>query len=341
MATKKPARSVRTKSETKAELDEIIERNERTEPLPAKEAEMQAARKREVLNEVKDLSVEAAVQKVTSVGLDVSRSLAAVSEQLVEQTKQLDTVREAVRLETAELERLYKADVVASSIDTLLSDFKAQEAVCKQKIEDLEAQYKAFQAESDKRFTEAEAERAKMRAREDADFKYNLTLTRKKDEDAFAATKAQRERDEAIRLQDLTRSWTDRENALKNREAELVAYKARIDALPAEIEKAKADAIAETTKTLNSSKHFEVSHLKKDMDAAKAMSDMQIASLKEANAKLADQVVKLSAELSAANAQVKSIAEKALDSSSGQRTLAEVTSLMQNQQGNGAQRGKS
>jgi poly(A) polymerase Pap1 len=63
--------------------------------------------------------------------------------------------------------------------------------------------------------------------------------------------------------------------------------------------------------------------------------------LKESIAKLTAQNTELAVQLASANSQVKSIAEKALESASGTRTLAEVTSLVQNRQDNGAPRGKS
>ena len=75
MATKKPTRNVRSKAETKSALDEIQANVETREPIAPREMELQSAHRKEVLDGVKDLSVETAVQKVTSVGLDVSRSL--------------------------------------------------------------------------------------------------------------------------------------------------------------------------------------------------------------------------------------------------------------------------
>lgn len=87
-----------------------------------------------------------------------------------------------------------------------------------------------------------------------------------------------------------------------------------------------------------SAKHFEVSHLKKDAENAANLAKLEIASLKSSNEELKAQLAKISADLAAANEKVKGIAEKALESASSQRTLAEVSMLQQTRQDNGVSR---
>lgn len=323
MAVKKP-RNVRTKAETQAAL-EGIERLAAQQETPP----MQEARKVEVRAAVKDLSVESAVQKVTSVNLDISRSLAAVSEQLVEQTRQLAVVKEAVAIETAELEQLHGKDVIASAMADLLAVIAAK------KLE-----WDAAQQKKMAEIAQQDAERQTIRQHEEADYSYNMTLARKKEKDDWAMASLQRDRAEALRRSDLERNWTEREVALKAREAEFAALKARVDNLPEEFEKLRQTTITETKASCDASKHFEISHLKKDAEAAAQLANLKITTLGESLAQAHQQIRALGQDLASANTQVKSIAEKALESSSGQRALSEVTSLMQSRQENGTSRSK-
>ena len=64
--------------------------------------------------------------EISNLGLEVSKSLAALSDQLVQEVNRLATVREAVTLEQKELERLHRIDVAATAIDQLVQDYSRQ-----------------------------------------------------------------------------------------------------------------------------------------------------------------------------------------------------------------------
>jgi len=71
--------------------------------------------------------VEGVVQKLSSLGLEVSKSLADLSGKLVAEVEQLTTIREAVGLETREFERLQET-VARQSAEIERTQAKLEEA---------------------------------------------------------------------------------------------------------------------------------------------------------------------------------------------------------------------
>ena len=76
-----------------------------------------------IRDRVEGVSVEMVIQKISALGLEVSRALADVSEKLNEEVQLLAIVREAVAVERKELEHLHKIDVASTAIDQLIQDY--------------------------------------------------------------------------------------------------------------------------------------------------------------------------------------------------------------------------
>jgi hypothetical protein len=126
------ARPRRSKEETQHEFARIQEDVEASQQsTDAKTAEAARLHEIQVRQRVDGVSVEAVVQRISGLGLEVSRALAEVSEKLTAEVQQLAVVREAVVLERRELEQLHSIDVAATALDQLVQDYARE----KQKLE--------------------------------------------------------------------------------------------------------------------------------------------------------------------------------------------------------------
>src|SRR5262249_45720426 len=128
MAAKEPkkgaARPRRSKEEVQREFSTIQrEVEDAQQDGDGKAAEVIRLREEQVRQGVEGVGVEAVVQRISGLGLEVSRALAQVSEKLTEEVRLLATVREAVALERGELERLHKIDVAATTLDHLVQEY--------------------------------------------------------------------------------------------------------------------------------------------------------------------------------------------------------------------------
>ena len=124
---KAPARAKRTKTEIQREFDEIEEQS--TAARESADPKMEEASRRhetEVREAVEGVTVESAVQRISGLGIEISKALASLSGTLTEEVQLLASVREAVELERRDLERLHKIDVAATALDQLVQDYGRQ-----------------------------------------------------------------------------------------------------------------------------------------------------------------------------------------------------------------------
>src|SRR5262249_29249736 len=121
--------------------------------------------------------------------------------------KQLD---EAITIKEARLHELHGIEADAVTLD----DMKAQK-------EAEEQDWQGKRAERARLWAEEEIERTKKWKRENDDHEYVFKTNQKKVRDEFEGEVATHRRNEAARQEMLTKSWTDRENFLKNQEQEL------------------------------------------------------------------------------------------------------------------------
>ena len=92
------------------------------------------------------------MQKISGLGLEVSKALADISERLTREVQLLASTREAVALEQKELERLRKFDVAATALDQMIQDYAREK-------QQLEAETAARRAAWEEESAGAERER--------------------------------------------------------------------------------------------------------------------------------------------------------------------------------------
>jgi len=145
-AMKAPVRAKRSKAEMQQEFAEIQEQVESARETADAKAEGAARlHAAEVRQGAEGMTVEAVVQKISGLGLEVGKALADISEQLAQEVKVLATLREAVVLERKELEQLHKIDVAATTLDQMVQDYARE----KQRAEaEIGAQRQSWEEES-------------------------------------------------------------------------------------------------------------------------------------------------------------------------------------------------
>ena len=353
MATKKKIapRASRTKAETQEALEMLQDRatSVMDTELSAAEQQRQNERNKAARATTAALTVETVAQKLTTVGLDISKVLAGISEQIVAQMELLENVKSAVEQENADLEAIHGKDVVATSLADLLKEYELKQKELEESYDELrvtrDAQHAAASQELNtkiadlrKQYSELLVSQKIEREREEAEFAYKRDLTRRQEQEKYNFDIVQRNNAEKLRVEELNRGWIKREQELYAKEGEYTAALKRIEGLPQELEAQRLVAFNDAKKSFETSKHFEVTALKKEAEANEKLARFEIENLKAANADLKETIAKLSADLAAANEKVKGIAEKALESASSQRTLAEMSVMTQNRQDNGVSR---
>jgi len=336
MATKESkkgaARPKRSKEETQQEFARISEEVAAgLEATDAKTAEAARLREMQVRESVDGIGVATVVQKISGLGLEVSRALADVSEKLTEEVQLLAVVREAVALERKELEHLHKIDVAATALDQLVQDHARE----KQKLEaEIAAGRQAWEEETsrlERERKEQEETLKKQRQREIEDYEYRKTLERKKAQDKYEEELRVREKKNQEQQEALEKGWQRREAALKQGEEELAQLKKEVDQFPARLVQETEAASLRGRKDAEAKLEQQIIVLKKDAETEKRLAELRVKTLEETLARNAGHIAALEKQLADAKQQVQDIAVKAIEGASGARALSHINQIAMEQ----------
>jgi colicin import membrane protein len=333
--------SKKTNEEKAGEIGSVAGRVKAAGAVSQKERDARDAKNAGVLATVAQTTVEKAVTAVTTAGLSVQKSLAEVSAELQAKLVELSQVADAITIKKAELVELHDKEIVGAALDQLLVKYETQKADLNKNIAEARTLWDQEQRLHMQAIAERDAidEKAHQRA-EDA-YSYTTAQRHKAVEDAWNEEQRRKHIAEEERATQLTKSWNDRELALKARETELADLKVKVDGFPVELKKAEDRTAAIVGNTMKKDHQHELELLKRDSASEKALLAAQVATATAAATAAATQITDLQAKLAEANNKITEIATKALDAASGRQALMEVTNMQRNEANGPAKGGRS
>ena len=331
-AAKAPIRAKRTKAEIQREFDEIQEQSAAArESADPKIEEASRRHETEVRETVEGVTVESAVQRISSLGIEISKALSSLSGQLTEEVQLLASVREAVALERQELERLHKIDVAATALDQLVQDYGRQKLELENEIAAQRTAWEEESSRAERERKEQEEALKKQRQREAEDFEYKKTQERKKAQDKYDEEIRVQEKKNQEKQETLEKGWHLREAVLKEREEELARLRKESEAFPKRLE-AEANAAADRARRDAETRlQQETILMKKDAEAEKRFGELRVKTLEETVAHQQAQIAALEKQLADAKQQVQDIAVKAIEGASGARALSHINQIAMEQ----------
>jgi len=249
----------------------------------------------------------------------------------VEEVDRLAAVREAVAIESKELERLHKIDVSATALDEMVRDYAQQKDSLEAEITTRRTAWEEEIRATERERREQEDALKKQRQRESEDYEYKKSLDRKRAQDKYDEEIRLLERNNKEKQEALDKSWKQREAALKQAEEELASLRAQVggfpDRLRAEIERAVAEAI----RTASQANEQQMILLKKDAETEKRLAEARVKTLEEQAERHAAQVASLQKQVDEAKQQVQDIAVRAIEGASGARALSHINQIAMEQ----------
>ena len=325
-------RATRSRKEVQEEFDEVRQEVERARVTADTKSE-EAARLREVevRQSVEDVSVESLVQRISGLGLEVSRALSEVSGKLVAEVQMLASLREAVGLERRELERLHKIDVGAAALDQMVQDYGREKERLESEIAAQRAVWEEESQRNERERKEQEDTLKKQRMREIEDYEYKKGLERKKAQDKYDEEVRLLEKKNQERQEALEKSWRDREGALKEAEEELARLRREAQELPARLQKEAQAATEQARRETEARFEQQMLVLRKDAEAESRVADLRVKALEETVSRQQAQIVALEKQLADAKQQVQDIAVKAIEGASGAKALSHINQIAMEQ----------
>jgi chromosome segregation ATPase len=329
---KAPIRAKRTKTEIQREFDEIQEQSAAARESADPKIEDAARRhETEVRGTVEGVTVESAVQRISGLGIEISKALSGLSGKLTEEVQLLASVREAVELERQELERLHQIDVAATALDQLVQDYGRQKSELETEIAARRAAWEEEAARADRDRKEQEDALKKQRQRESEDFEYKKALERKKAQDKYDEDIRVQEKKNQEKQETLEKGWRMREAVLKEREEELARLRKESEAFPKQLEAEASAAADRARRDAEARLQQETILMKKDAEAEKRFGELRVKTLEETVAHQQAQIAALEKQLADAKQQVQDIAVKAIEGASGARALSHINQIAMEQ----------
>jgi len=326
------SRARRSKPEVEKEFSKVVdEAAEQKENTDSKTQELARLRQAEIQQAVEGISVEGVVQNLSNLGLEISKALAEISGKLVSEVERLTSIREAVALQTKELERLHKIDIAATAIDHLVLDYQSQ----KQTLEaEISAQREAWSAEELQRAREQkeyEENLKKQRQREVEDYEYKKVLERKKAQDKYEEETRVLEKKNKEKQEEIEKSWKQRETVLREKEEEGARLRKEVDEFPARLKMEVDVTVSNAVKSAEQRFEQERILLKKESESERRLAELQIQALRDQLARQSAEIEKQRAQVEDAKRQVQDIAIKAIEGASGAQALSHIDKIAMEQ----------
>jgi len=327
-----PVRAKRSRAEVQQEFEAIQRDTERARETPDnKGEELARLREAEVRQAVDGVSVETVVQKVSGLGLEISKALSDLSGKLSEEVQLLASVRDAVALERKELERLHKIDIAATAVDQMVQEYAREKERLEAEVSAQRAQWEEESARVERDRKEQEEALKKQRQREIEDYEYKKALERKKAQDKYEEEQRLIEKKNQERQEALEKSWKQREAVLKEREEELSRFKAEAQGFPDRLQKEAQAAADQARRETGAKFEQQLLVLQKDAEAEKRIGELRVKTLEEVVNRQQTQIVALEKQLSDAKQQVQDIAVKAIEGASGAKALSHINQIAMEQ----------
>jgi predicted HicB family RNase H-like nuclease len=293
-----PAQDVSTKN-TKAEILEAYENlvHQYESNVHTRKAEKAArARDDNTVANTRAYTSENILKHIEEVKLVIGNTLNELGQQLTREAQKFTEIQEAINIQTKRLKELYDIEGGATELSDLI---RAQET----KKELFEAEYRRMQSE---------------RSREEEEYKYDREQKRKRD---------------AIDNEERENAWRKREDVIKTNEQELVELRNKIAALPSEREKVVQSTREETEKAIRAEMQIKIDIAAQEYTGERKVFETRIAFLEKSATRQSTEIESLKKELEESGRQVRSIAEKAIESTSGKQTLKAVSDIAMQQAG--------
>lgn len=327
MALRSP-RVKKTKAVVEQEFSQLAEAVEHLQNSDSSKSGMiEQIREAEVRAAVSEITVEIISKKMSELNIEISRTLSGLSEKMTQEVQLLCSLKEAVAIESKEIQRLHGIDVTATGIDQMLTDYRQKKSQCEGELAQLHQELVEQKEKREQEEIEYNEVLKKNRSREQEDYEYKKKLERKKIQDSFDEECRLKEKQNDEMQEQLEKSWKEKESLFKHQEEEFLSLKKETEQFPSRLTAECAKVAKEVAKEAEAKSIQEIERLKRDLIVEKQIAELKIKQLQELLATAHGQIGTLQSQLDDAKRQVQDIAVKAIEGASGAKALNHINQI--------------
>jgi hypothetical protein len=303
-----------TKNEIMEAYEELLNKVKNSKPEdPRKEQEQK--KNQDLVKTASSQTFDGVVTQMASLKVQLTSAIDKLSENLTTEYQKFADLQKAIAIEKENLQNLYQLSVETDSLAAMLLAQKERKA-------QFDAEMLQTKQAFDSEMTEKRAlwkKEQEQQAQQQKEYEENLKKTRKRDEDEYAYNLAQQRKKEADthneKREAKERELAQREAIIKTAETELTELRKQVASFPKDLELAVKQAEQAVTQKLTTQYEFEKQLNAKQLEGELKLNNQIIASLKDKIKDMETSLKELTSKAAAADAGVKDIALKALETS--------------------------
>lgn len=270
--------------------------------------------------------MESIIEGLNRLQLSFGGAASDLSEKLTLEVFKLQEIQQAVAEETQQLETLHGLTADDRDLDALIQEYedssktfneelRQRQETLSQEITQARKAWLKEQEEHRRTVKERNEALTKNQRRDVEEYSYTLNLDRKLSNDEYEQAKNQRYRELEETQQMQEKLWAEREKGIRDRETQFAELKAKVEAMPKDLETALKRAKEEGKGIANQQAKVKADLAAKDMEGQKRTYDLRIESLLETIETQNARIQNLSRQLDGALKQVQDLAVKAIEGS--------------------------
>jgi hypothetical protein len=202
-----------------------------------------------------------------------------------------------------DLSELYKtSEKIRQNKEELLKHFEEQKNELQRLIADTKVKWSNEERLFEEEFKTKKADAETSHCRQEEEYKYNLELSRKKEQDSYLVNKTLREK-----------ALADQENALAVRKKEIAEMEKQISEMPTLIESKVQAAEEARTKELTTKYQIEIKELTVEKDHTRKIYELNTSNLQATIKSQSEEIAALKSQLTKANDMMKDMAVSAIE----------------------------
>lgn len=286
----------------------------------------------------KSFDVEGFLGSLQSLRAGFGQCANGLQRQLTQEAVQLHDILSKANEHSTNIHTLHDIEINDSTLSTLISNYMTQESTFNEALELKKSTFEKEMARQFDLWSQTKAARALLvkerqqdlkttRTREENEYIYERDFHRKQDEDAYTRLKEKREAELEQFQDDAQEKWDKREMELLEREEEFDTLTDEVAGFEERLKSAKEQGKAEGTNIAKRQSKIDIDMLSKEHEGKRRVYELQIASLEDTIAKQAEQLAKLTAQLTTAKTQAQELAVKALEGAAQTNSLQAIREI--------------
>lgn len=315
-------------------------------------AEVTAKKEKETITQANTLMETSIEDKITDLSKSVTTLLGNITEDIVAQTTNLQTVKEAISIKEAELKELFGIENQAHTLAGLVNahqelkleqekEFTEEKNQANTELNEIVHSIKAAREEYEQLIKEHKEKLAQDQKRAEEEFKYDFARHQKQAYDTLEdelATKrralAEEKNQTNLQLKEYKKTLEERETIIAKREEKMVEMDAEIAAIPAKIEEIRTEANEWANAKIKKRVAISEASFKKEIAADKRILEIERDNLSSQLHTANEKIETLQTKLDEAYKRIQEMGIQMVSSSNESKALDKIASLVSEKNNN-------